>query len=167
VAPGLTPLPAAWTARFRQLGTDLVEPASFASCLRDCAVAVLAGGVSLYEAAALGTPTVALAIVQGQRPTVLAFQRAGLTCDGGRLLAGRTRTSARRVARLVDRLLGEPARRQAMSRAGRRCVDGRGAQRVAAIVRRALAARHADGVGAVLPPVVLSPPRRHRGAKQS
>lgn len=164
VAPGLTPVSAAWSARFQQIGAELVEPSSFVSCLRSCAVAVLAGGVSLYEAAALGTPTVALAVVEGQRPTVLAFHRAGLTCDGGRLLPGRTRAAAHRVACLADRLLGDPGRREAMSRAGRRCVDGRGTQRVAAIVRRELEARRTRGAGAGLPSLFLSPLRRYRAA---
>lgn len=167
VAPGLTAVSAAWRARFRRLGAELVEPSSFVSSLRACAVAVLAGGVSLYEAAALGTPTVALAVVAGQRPTILAFRRAGLTCDGGRLFPGRTAAAARRVAGLVDRLLGDTARRRAMSRAGQRSVDARGAQRVAAIVRRELASRRAVGGGAARPPLTFSRPRRARAANAS
>ena len=89
--------------------------------------------MTLYEAAAVGTPTVALSIVRAQRPTVRAFCRSGIALDGG--LARGTSTAVRRsamhVAGLVMQLLGEAPLRSRLASKGPRLVDGRGAARVA------------------------------------
>ena len=47
-----------------------------ASALRECDVAVVAGGVTLYEACALGVPAVGLAVVPAQRRAIRAFAGA-------------------------------------------------------------------------------------------
>jgi spore coat polysaccharide biosynthesis predicted glycosyltransferase SpsG len=97
--------------------------------------------VSLYEAAAQGTPAVALAVVDAQRPTIRAFAGAGIAVDGGRLRAASAGAAIDRVARAVRVLVADPARQRVMARAGRRHVDGRGAVRVAAIIQSAFLAR--------------------------
>jgi spore coat polysaccharide biosynthesis predicted glycosyltransferase SpsG len=101
--------------------------------LRNCEVAVVAGGMTLYEAAAVGTPAVALSVVPAQRPAVRAFSRVGVTLDGGlaRTTPAAVQRSARRVAGLVTQLLDEAPLRGRLSSKGRRLVDGRGAIRVA------------------------------------
>jgi len=104
---------------------------SLVGVLSQAAVAVVAGGVTLYEAAALGVPTVAVPIVTAQRPTVRAFARAGATI-APRLGPADTRS----IAAAVSDLLVDRNRARHIAAHGRRLVDGRGLARVT----RALAA---------------------------
>jgi spore coat polysaccharide biosynthesis predicted glycosyltransferase SpsG len=121
-------------------------------------VAILAGGVTLYEACALGVPAVAVPLSRHQHITVRGIARAGAAIDAGRLPAeggshsayGAAGSSRRRgsggsrpverAVREAERLLGDAAARRRMSRAGRRLVDGHGAFRVAERLRRLPAA---------------------------
>jgi len=98
-------------------------------------VAVVGGGVSLYEACALGTPAVGVPVVAAQRPTVAAFVARGAA-------KGSTRgpVSAKQVAEECVSLLSDAAMRRRLSRVGRRLIDGRGAFRAAAAVARLAAA---------------------------
>jgi spore coat polysaccharide biosynthesis predicted glycosyltransferase SpsG len=116
-----------WLPPLRGLGTEL----------RRCTAAVLAGGVTLYEACCLGVPAVAVAVVPAQRPTIRAFARRGAVLDGRDLPAGCPNAQARlhRLARQVLALLDDARRRRALARRGRADVDGRGALRVARALR--------------------------------
>jgi spore coat polysaccharide biosynthesis predicted glycosyltransferase SpsG len=98
-------------------------------------VAVVGGGVSLYEACAQGTPAVGVPVVAAQRPTVAAFVARG----AARGIARRT-VSPDAVAAECVSLLSDAALRRRLAGSGRRLVDGRGALRAAAEVRRLLAA---------------------------
>ena len=96
-------------------------------------VAVVGGGVSLYEACAMGVPSVALPVVNGQVPTVRAFAKCGAAIglervgfNGG---AGIRVAAAQAVA-----LLNSPHQREALARRSTRLVDGQGASRAAAAV---------------------------------
>ncbi|MDP1569119.1 MAG: hypothetical protein Q8L86_03875 [Vicinamibacterales bacterium] len=101
--------------------------------LAAAAVAVVSGGVSLYEACALGTPTVAVSVVSGQRRTVRTGADLGGVVFGGHL----TRPGgAAAVAAAVSALLTEPKRQQILSSRGRALVDGRGALRIARRLRQ-------------------------------
>jgi hypothetical protein len=107
-------------------------------------VAVVGGGVTLYEACRAGTPTVAVAVVRAQRPTIRAFVSAGAALDGGpassrtvSLASSRTvpltaslASSEAVASRLVDRLMSDPALYRRIGMAGRSLIDGRGAERV-------------------------------------
>jgi spore coat polysaccharide biosynthesis predicted glycosyltransferase SpsG len=99
-------------------------PDGLAGELATAAVAVLAGGVSLYEACALGVPAIALPLNSGQAVTVRGIVRAGAALQ------------ASNIPEQVAALLHNAAARRRLSSAGRRLVDGRGAFRVAAAVRR-------------------------------
>ncbi len=98
---------------------------SLAPVLSTAEVAVVAGGITLYEAAALGVPTVAVAIVPAQRPTVRAFVRAGAT------LGAAVDPTPGEVARKASRLRGDRPMARALAASGRRLVDGGGTTRVA------------------------------------
>ncbi|MCC6163521.1 MAG: hypothetical protein IT182_09250 [Acidobacteria bacterium] len=115
--------------------TSVVLPNGLAPTLAHADLAILGGGISLYEAIAAGVPTVAVAIVASQRPTIRGFAAAGLARDG----AGRARTQkdvAHRVADGVDEAIRDLAWRRHVRRAGPQAIDGYGASRVArAIVR--------------------------------
>ncbi len=110
----------------------IVAPAGLTDALASASVAVVAGGVTLYEACALGTPTVAFPVTRAQRPTTAAAAAAGAAIDA----------AAPAIARAMDRaadgvaaLLAEPARAAEMGARGIALVDGRGAARVASHLR--------------------------------
>ena len=123
-------------------GTWIHAPDGLAEELASASVAVLAGGVTLYEAWALGVASVAVALTSAQHVTIRALARRGATVDAGGVASGfsRNRTAATKtldhVAREVDRLVGDHASRRRMATAGRRLVDGGGASRVAARLRQ-------------------------------
>ncbi len=98
-----------------------------AKALVDCDVAVVAGGVTLYEACALGTPAVALAVVAAQRRAIGEFAARGAVIDAGLVSS----VSVDRAARSVARLLDDEQRRRATAGRARQLVDGLGAQRAA------------------------------------
>jgi|RhiMethySRZTD1v2_1073278.scaffolds.fasta_scaffold04411_6 spore coat polysaccharide biosynthesis predicted glycosyltransferase SpsG len=100
-------------------------------------VAVVGGGVSLYEACAHGVAAVGVPVVAAQRPTVAAFVKRGVARG---VTSGRV--TAESVAAECAELLTDEAVRRHMARMGRRLIDGRGAFRAAAAVcRLARAAR--------------------------
>ena len=94
-------------------------------------VAVVGGGISLYEACAHGVAAVAVPVVAAQRPTVAAFVERGVA-------RGVTRrpVSPKSVAAECVELLTDEALRRHMARMGQRLIDGRGAFRAAAAVSR-------------------------------
>lgn len=122
VAGGFTQIPA------RRLdGVEWAGPQpSLVPLLSTASAAVLAGGVTLYEAAALGVPAVAIPVVPAQAPTIRALSRAGVTLPGG---------SATEAADAVARLMYAPQLRRSLSTRGPALVDGQGAQRVARHLR--------------------------------
>jgi spore coat polysaccharide biosynthesis predicted glycosyltransferase SpsG len=107
-----------WIGPRRGLGRELSR----------ATVAVVGGGVSLYEACALGVPTVGVPVVASQAPTVRAFARRGAA------VAMPLRASGDQTAAEVIALLDDPRRRAALRRQSMRIIDGRGAARAAAAV---------------------------------
>jgi UDP-2,4-diacetamido-2,4,6-trideoxy-beta-L-altropyranose hydrolase len=105
-----------------------VRPRGLASQLAKAKIAIVGGGVSLYEAAAMGVPAVGVPVVKSQVPTVLAFERRGAAL-GVKFAAPVQTTATKALALLNDReQLSE------LSRRSRALVDGRGAFRAAAAV---------------------------------
>jgi len=101
-------------------------------------IALVAGGVTLYEAAALGVPAVAVAIVPAQRPTIAGFVRVGAASAAGDASVDAAGVIAR-VMRRVARLLDDARARELMTLAQRAAVDGQGSQRVAQALQRLIA----------------------------
>jgi UDP-2,4-diacetamido-2,4,6-trideoxy-beta-L-altropyranose hydrolase len=112
--------------------------------LRQAAVAVVAGGVTLYEGAALGTPMVGLAVVAAQQMTIRGFARRGAAIDAG--FVGDPAAIVR-VADAVANLLSHHSRAARLGGAAARLVDGRGVFRAADAIKQ-LAARSEDHVDA-------------------
>ena len=110
----------------------IVAPAGLTDALAKASVAVVAGGVTLYEACALGTPTVTFPVTRAQRPATSAAATAGATIDAAAPTISRAMD---RAANGVAALLAEPARAAAMGARGMALVDGRGAARVASRLR--------------------------------
>jgi hypothetical protein len=119
--PGVPP-------RVRWLGPQR----SLVRWLEAASVAVVAGGITLYEACALGTPTIAAPVVEAQRPAVGALARLGavIAPEWPAVPPDPILVAAR-----VRMLLARRAVRTPLARKARRAVDGQGAFRVAAILR--------------------------------
>ncbi len=109
-----------------------LRPGDLRRALSRAHLAIVAGGLTAYEACALGVPAVAVSVVPAQQPTVRALARRGAAVDGGPL--GST-AAAGRVAARASRLLASPAAQRRLAANGRRLVDGRGARRVAVALR--------------------------------
>ena len=118
VAPRASSSKVVWIGASRGLSAELSEASA----------AVVAGGVSLYEACALGVPAVGLPVVSGQVPTVRAFGRHGAVVPAP-LGASPDQIASRAVSLLNDRPL-----QQSLARRARALVDGQGAARAAATV---------------------------------
>jgi spore coat polysaccharide biosynthesis predicted glycosyltransferase SpsG len=111
-------------------GRWIDAPDGLAGSLAESDAAILAGGVTLYEACALGVPALALALTGSQHRTVRAIARLGAAMDlGCAPLSGATLGFA---AEAVAGLMASDAARASMGRAGRQLVDGQGVHRVAA-----------------------------------
>ena len=106
----------------------LHAPDGLAPHLTRAGVVVVAGGITLYEACALGCATVAVPVVEAQRPAILAAARAGAVMAPG---ARHRRLSAGEVVRAVTELVANPATARTYRRRARQLLDGRGAERVA------------------------------------
>ena len=118
IAPPAAARNITWLAPVRGLGDELSR----------ATVAVVGGGVSLYEACAVGVPTIGLPVVAAQAPTVHAFARRGAAL-GMPLKADGEQTAAQVIA-----LLDDPRRRALLRRRSMKLVDGQGAARAAAAV---------------------------------
>ena len=118
VAPRTSSSKVVWIGASRGLSQELSQASA----------AVVAGGVSLYEACALGVPAVGLPVVSGQVPTVQAFGRRGAVVPAP-LGASPDQVASRAVSLLNDRGL-----QRSLARRSRALVDGRGASRAAATV---------------------------------
>jgi spore coat polysaccharide biosynthesis protein SpsF len=100
-------------------------------------VALCAFGVTAYELAAHGIPALYLCLTDDHARSASAFERAGM----GLSLGLHDCVEDDEVADSVHELLADTAQRQAMHAAGLMTLDGEGANRVAADLRRLLEER--------------------------
>jgi spore coat polysaccharide biosynthesis predicted glycosyltransferase SpsG/CMP-N-acetylneuraminic acid synthetase len=103
-----------------------------ADLMLEADVVLCSGGMSVYEIAALGTP----GIVLGQNLREDARMRAFAVHGTVEYLGLGTEVDEAAIAAATSTLLGDPARRRAMSEKGRALVDGLGATRAAEAVLR-------------------------------
>jgi spore coat polysaccharide biosynthesis predicted glycosyltransferase SpsG len=127
-------------------GRWISAPDGLARELAHTTVAVVAGGVTLYEACALGIPAVALAVTPAQHRTIRGMARAGAAVDAGQPPI--EAATIARVAAAAAALVRDARARRRMSSSGRQLVDARGAFRVAAKVRQLCARTHESAVAA-------------------
>jgi spore coat polysaccharide biosynthesis predicted glycosyltransferase SpsG len=109
------------------------RPSGLADALSSSDIAVVAGGVTLYEACALGVPSVGLAVVAPQRAAIRSFAALGAIIDAGGPHIDRR--VANRVADSVTRLARDARLRRRLGERARRLIDGKGADRVALRIR--------------------------------
>lgn len=93
-------------------------------------LAITAGGMTVFELAALGVPAIILQIADNQTPITRAWQQQGYGVDMGHLDQLRREDLQREMMSLVQ----DNVRRTAMSSAGKSMVDSLGAGRVARVL---------------------------------
>jgi spore coat polysaccharide biosynthesis predicted glycosyltransferase SpsG len=117
-------------------GTWISSPTGLGDELSAATVAVVAGGVTLYEACALRVPVVAMPVTAAQHVTTRAFACRGAAVDCGWPSDERT---IDRVADAVVALFANPRLRKRLSRDAGVLIDGEGVTRVAAELRQLVA----------------------------
>jgi spore coat polysaccharide biosynthesis protein SpsF len=110
-------------------------PASLAPLMRASRMAVAAFGVTAYELAACGVPAVHVCLTADHARSSGAFDREGAAVTAG--VFGEV--TPEQIAGAVRRLMGAAGRRGQMAKRASQLVDGRGAERVAALVAAGLA----------------------------
>ncbi len=120
-------------------------PEGLARELTTAAVAVVAGGVTLYEASAIGVPAVAVAVTPAQHITVRGMAAWGYVVDGG--TPPFDAVAVHRVAAAVVAVLGGDRLRPQLGREATPAVDARGALRVAVRLRELIAERATPAQG--------------------
>ena len=112
--------------------TDLVaapDAEGMKQAMLGCDAAVSACGQTLYELARVGVPTVGIGVAANQRQNIRGWRDTGFLAYAGDHDAPDLEARLDETVRSLP-----PERRAAMIRAGRACVDGRGARRVVAAV---------------------------------
>lgn len=99
-----------------------------AELMASCDLAIGAGGISAWERACLGLPAIVTAIASNQYPIAKKF-----ALHGGQIFMGSCPTQIE-YADTLKMLSANRWLRESCSRIGRQFVDGRGCQRVAAIL---------------------------------
>jgi spore coat polysaccharide biosynthesis predicted glycosyltransferase SpsG len=105
-------------------------------------LALAAFGVTAYELAVFGVPSLYLCLSDDHALSASAFEDAGI----GVSLGVAETTSDDVIASSVRQLLHDPSRRREMRTAGLMTIDGEGPSRVAGDLARELAARRAGGL---------------------
>ena len=99
-------------------------------------LAVSAAGQTLYELAAVGTPTIAIQVADNQRMQLKSFGETGFLHSAGSSDSDKVVNSA---AALAKTLLTSYERRRKMGESGKRLVDGQGALRISRLLLGATA----------------------------
>lgn len=155
-AKALAPLDSAFRIRF-VIGTGVADAAKVAASVvamksnyetvegaDDLAIeyasadlALCAFGVTAYELAAYGVPAIYLGISEDHALSASAFEAAGI----GVSLGVAESASNEDIASVVWTLLNDSATREDMRASGMSKIDGQGAERIAADIAQALAAK--------------------------
>ncbi len=99
--------------------------------MREADLAISAGGTTLYELCACGTPSISYSVADNQFGNVRAFDREGLISCAGDIRSGTVPEMLGKLIAAFDR-----NERSARSERMRHVVDGRGADRIAeALIR--------------------------------
>jgi spore coat polysaccharide biosynthesis predicted glycosyltransferase SpsG len=107
------------------------NPSSLVGLIAKAEIIICGGGVTLFEAAALGVPALAIANEPHEIPIVRWFEEKGFCiCLGFRENGVESRLSS-----ALPNLLSGSDHLEQMSRTGRSLVDGRGLERIVARIR--------------------------------
>jgi spore coat polysaccharide biosynthesis predicted glycosyltransferase SpsG len=98
--------------------------------MRQCDVAISAGGTTLAELAACGVPTVCFSIADNQLNGVNAYGEKGVLAYVGDVRDGKEQLLIA-IKKHLDKLLDDKQLRMKYSENGKNTIDGRGAMRIA------------------------------------
>ena len=105
-----------------------------AEILSEADLVFCAGGMTVYEIAALGVPGIVMCQNAREVRRMQHFSRSGSIQH----LGLGTEVDEKKITEAAEELLTNETRRRAMSESGRKLVDARGAQRVAEVVKNAV-----------------------------
>ena len=108
----------------------LRDPPDFDRRLADARLVVAAAGTMKFELALLGRPAILVAVTDDQLPVGPPFAMAGTA----RFLGDGRHLDPSVLRAAIHDLIGDPESRASMSAHGRALVDGRGAERLAAVI---------------------------------
>ena len=89
-------------------------------------LAITSGGLTKYETAVTGTPSIIISQIAHQAALAEEFEKEGTALN----LGLGTRNSEENIAEAVSRLLRDGTLRAEMSKRGRKLVDGKGIERI-------------------------------------
>ncbi|MDA8333821.1 MAG: UDP-2,4-diacetamido-2,4,6-trideoxy-beta-L-altropyranose hydrolase [Peptococcaceae bacterium] len=123
-----------------QTVVELLDNPDMAELMVWADLALSTGGSTLYELCAAGTPALAVAVAGNQVASAAALGELGCIAYLGRLNGaggeqGTMGLSFPDLRQAVQALAADPVRRAVMSRRGQSLVDGRGAERCAAVIK--------------------------------
>ena len=101
--------------------------------MQEADIAITAGGTTVYELCACGTPAVCYVMADNQMPNARALAREGLMLYGGDVRQGHWQEE---VFVRLDRLLADAGLRKEMAAGMQQLVDGKGADRIARALQR-------------------------------
>jgi spore coat polysaccharide biosynthesis protein SpsF len=108
-----------------------------AALMSRCDLAIASFGMTAYELAALGVPAILLCLTEDHARSASALADAGAAVS----LGVHGSVSPAELGAAAASLLRDPGRRAAMSRAALGLIDGRGAERTAELLARAISRR--------------------------
>ena len=122
-------------SRARRSTKVISSPRDVCSLMLEADLAISAAGQTLYELAAVGCPTIAVAVASNQLGQLRALADAGTVAMAGDATSDKDVMDG--IGSTVNALLADANARNAMSVTGQQLVDGQGAKRVAAAIRAA------------------------------
>jgi UDP-2,4-diacetamido-2,4,6-trideoxy-beta-L-altropyranose hydrolase len=114
----------------------LVDPPDYTEVIAQSDLAIGAAGTSTWERCCVGLPSIVLELAENQADNIAALSAAGAARVAGALRS----LSTAELARAIDALVADGPGRAAMSARAAALCDGRGADRIADAIERALAA---------------------------
>lgn len=112
--------------------TVVRSPNDLPRLMSEADIGLISFGVTAYELAALGVPSIYLCLTEDHAESASAFERSGM----GISLGLASKISEATIAEAVEELLSDRTKRRAMGAAGRMNIDGRGAARIAERIHR-------------------------------
>lgn len=98
--------------------------------MKECDIAVTAGGSTMYELSAIGVPMISFSFVDNQEMIVDTFYKKNIVCYGGNYLTEGGHMPEQ-IVKHIERLMESRKLREHYSTLERRLVDGKGAVRIA------------------------------------
>ena len=97
-------------------------------------LAITSGGLTKYETAVTGTPSIIISHFDREAAAAKEFEKGGTTLHLGLV----SEVDEEDIVRAIERLLEDYALRVDMSQKGRNLVDGKGVERITAEIPRSV-----------------------------